>query len=66
MRESNFTLGAKFDFRQATIRCQGDTSGRVSAVLEEKLAPGLSFLITGEIDHSKTQSRFGIGLVVGQ
>lgn len=64
-RESVFTVGGKFDFKQATFRCQIDSHGKVAAVLEEKLAPGLSFVMSGEIDHAATQSRFGMGLIVG-
>ena len=64
-RESVFTLGAKFDFRQALFRCQFDSHGRVSSVLEQRMAPGLSFVISGELDHAATQSRFGLGLLIG-
>lgn len=52
-REAVATVGGKFDFRQATFRGQIDTTGRVSAVLEEKMAPGFSFLISGDLDHMK-------------
>ncbi|KAG9299644.1 hypothetical protein G9A89_020815 [Geosiphon pyriformis] len=60
-REAMCTFGGKFDFRAATFRGQVDTSGRVSVVLEEKIAPGFSFIITGDIEHSKSTSRFGVG-----
>ena len=50
-REAVATVGGKFDFRQATFRGQIDTTGKVSAVLEEKMAPGFSFLISGDLDH---------------
>lgn len=65
-REGVATVGGKFDFRQATFRGQIDTTGRVSAVLEEKMAPGFSFLISGDLDHMKVQSSIwaiGIGLL---
>ena len=52
-REAVATVGGKFDFRAATFRGQIDTTGRVSAVLEEKMAPGFSFLISGDLDHMK-------------
>ncbi|KAI8978546.1 eukaryotic porin/Tom40 [Pilobolus umbonatus] len=63
-REAVATVGGKFDFRQATFRGQIDTTGRVSAVLEEKMAPGFSFLISGDLDHMKGQSKFGIGIML--
>jgi mitochondrial import receptor subunit TOM40 len=55
-REAVATVGGKFDFRQATFRGQIDTTGRVSAVLEEKMAPGFSFLISGDLDHMKVSN----------
>ncbi|KAI7868441.1 eukaryotic porin/Tom40 [Spinellus fusiger] len=63
-REAVATVGGKFDFRQATFRGQIDTTGRVSAVLEEKMAPGFSFLISGDLDHVKGQSKFGVGIML--
>ncbi|KAF7722088.1 translocase of outer mitochondrial membrane [Apophysomyces ossiformis] len=63
-REAVATVGGKFDFRQATFRGQIDTTGRVSAVLEEKMAPGFAFLISGDLDHMKGQSKFGIGITL--
>ncbi|KAI8326952.1 eukaryotic porin/Tom40 [Choanephora cucurbitarum] len=44
-REAVATVGGKFDFRQATFRGQIDTTG--------KMAPGFSFLISGDLDHMK-------------
>ncbi|CAG8565060.1 1261_t:CDS:2 [Paraglomus occultum] len=65
-RRAVCTVGGKFDFRAATIRGQVDTTGRVSVVIEEKIAPGFSFLITGDMEHAKGQSRFGIGIQMEQ
>jgi mitochondrial import receptor subunit TOM40 len=61
-REAVCTMGGKWDFRQACFRGQIDTTGRVSAVIEERLAPALSVLLTADLDHFKAQSKFGIGL----
>jgi mitochondrial import receptor subunit TOM40 len=63
-RDAVCTVGGKFDFRQATFRGQIDTTGRVSAVLEEKMAPGFSFLVSGDLDHMKGQSKFGVGIML--
>lgn len=52
-REAQCTLGAKFDFHQATIRAQADTTGRVSMFLEEKIFPGFTVNISGDLDHFK-------------
>jgi len=62
-REAVATVGGKFEFRRSTFRGQVDTTGKVSAVLEEKIVPGFSFLISGEMDHGKGQSRFGVGMM---
>lgn len=52
-RDAIATLGAKYDLRMATFRAQVDSSGKVSALLEQRFAPTLSFLVSGEIDHFK-------------
>lgn len=59
-REAVTTLGAKYDFRQATFRAQLDSTGKVSAYLEQKFAPTFSFVFAGEIDHWKVR----IGLLL--
>ncbi|KAF8979604.1 translocase of outer mitochondrial membrane [Entomortierella lignicola] len=62
-REAVATVAGKFEFRRSTFRGQVDTTGKVSAVLEEKIVPGFSFLVSGEMDHGKGQSRFGVGMM---
>ncbi|KAK4534685.1 hypothetical protein CDCA_CDCA02G0710 [Cyanidium caldarium] len=64
-RESYVTAGYKFDLRAATVTGQLSSLGKVAAVLEEKLSPGVSFLLSGEIDHRQQQYRFGFGLQIG-
>jgi mitochondrial import receptor subunit TOM40 len=56
------TVAAKFDYRQACIRTQLDSTGKVALLFEEKLFPGFSLLMAGEIDHAKASSRFGLGV----
>lgn len=58
------SVGAKFEYRQAVLRAQLDSTGRVGMVLEEKLFPGFSLLLSGEIDHVRSQSRFGLGITM--
>ena len=58
------SVGAKFDYRQATLRAQLDSTGKVGMVLEEKLFPGFALLLSGEIDHVRSLSRFGIGITM--
>ncbi len=63
-KDSVTSVSAKFDYRQATIRAQVDSTGRVGLVLEEKLFPGFALLLSGELDHVKSASRFGIGITM--
>jgi mitochondrial import receptor subunit TOM40 len=55
-RDAIATLGAKYDLRMATFRAQVDSSGKVSALLEQRFAPTFAFLVSGEIDHFKVCS----------
>ena len=52
-RDAIATLGAKYDLRMSAFRAQVDSSGKVSALLEQRFAPTLAFLLSGEIDHVK-------------
>jgi len=52
-RDAIATLGAKYDLRMATFRAQVDSTGKVSALLEQRFAPTFAFLVSGEIDHFK-------------
>lgn len=52
-RDAVATLGAKYDLRMATFRAQLDSTGKVSALLEQRFAPTFAFLVSGEIDHFK-------------
>ncbi|KDN36097.1 hypothetical protein K437DRAFT_276886 [Tilletiaria anomala UBC 951] len=60
-REATATLGAKWDFRMSTLRGQIDSTGKISSLFEQRLAPTFSFTVGGEIDHLKSTSRFGVG-----
>jgi mitochondrial import receptor subunit TOM40 len=61
-RDVSATVAAKFDYRQACIRAQADTIGRVGMVYEERIFPGFSLLLSGELDHLRSASRFGFGI----
>lgn len=55
-RKAMATLGLKYDFRMATFRGQVDSTGKVSALLEQRLSPAFAFLVAGEMDHFKVSS----------
>lgn len=54
-RDAVATLGAKWDLRAATFRAQVDSTGKVSALLEQRFSPALAILFAGEIDHFKVR-----------
>ena len=60
--DSVCTVGARFDLRQAQIRAQLDTTGKVGLHYEERLFPGFSLLLSGELDHAHGGSRWGVGV----
>ena len=41
------TLGSKYDFQAATFRAQIDSTGKVSALLEQRFIPAFAFLVLG-------------------
>ncbi|KAJ2083419.1 translocase of outer mitochondrial membrane [Coemansia sp. RSA 988] len=61
-REASCSVGVKYEFAASTVRAMADSFGKVSMLLEEKIAPGFSFLISGELDHLKGENKFGVGL----
>ncbi|KAG8929616.1 translocase of outer mitochondrial membrane [Tulasnella sp. 419] len=63
-REAVTTLGAKYDLRMSTFRAQVDSTGKVSALLEQKFAPTFAFLFAGEIDHFKNAAKVGVGVMI--
>lgn len=54
-RDAIATLGAKWDLRMSAFRAQVDSTGKVSALLEQRFAPSFMFLVSGEIDHFKVR-----------
>jgi len=63
-RDAVATLGLKYDLRMSTFRAQLDSTGKVSALLEQRFAPTFSFLVSGEIDHFKNSARVGMGVMI--
>lgn len=63
-REALATLGAKYEFRLATLRAQMDSSWKVGMQIEQRFTPAFAFTVGGEIDHLKNTSRFGVGIQI--
>ncbi|KAI9209842.1 eukaryotic porin/Tom40 [Polychytrium aggregatum] len=66
-REGIAAVGFKLDTVHSTIRGMFDSHGKVSAHIEERMAPGLTFQISGEIDYAKGAGgagRVGVGFTL--
>lgn len=66
-REGIAFVGFKLDTVYATIRAMVSSHGQVSAVVEEKIAPGLSLQLCGELDYSRGaggSGRVGLGFTL--
>ncbi|KAH9951895.1 eukaryotic porin-domain-containing protein [Amylocystis lapponica] len=63
-RDAIATVGAKYDLRMSTFRAQLDSTGKVSALLEQRFAPTFGFLLSGEIDHFKNSAKVGVGVMI--
>lgn len=61
-REAVTSVAAKFDYKQCCVRVQADSQMKVALFMEEKIFPGFSLLLSGELDHLKGQNRFGLGV----
>uniref|UniRef100_K3XS98 Uncharacterized protein n=1 Tax=Setaria italica TaxID=4555 RepID=K3XS98_SETIT len=60
------TFGYDYILRQCRLRGKLDTNGVISALLEERLTPGVTFQLSAEIDHWKKDYKFGFGMAVGE
>ena len=65
-REVSATVGYDCMLRQCRLRGRVDTNGVVSQYLEERFVPGITFVLSGEIDHWNKNYRFGFGITAGE
>lgn len=63
-REAAATLGARYNFRMATLRAQIDSAGKLSSVYETRLSPAFGLTFAGEIDHLQGAAKFGFGVSI--
>lgn len=63
-REAQATLGARYNFRMATLRAQVDSMGKLSSVYETRLSPAFGLTFAGEIDHLQGTAKFGFGVSI--
>lgn len=62
-RDGTATIGTKYDFRASTFRAQVDSAGKVSCLLEKRIAMPIALTFAGEIDHVKVSWLSGEKLV---
>lgn len=64
-KESTVSAGYRFELSRACVTGHIDSTGKVGAVLEERVNPALSLTLCGELDHLKDSQNFGIGITIG-
>ena len=65
-REATATVGYDVVLRQARLQGRVDTNGTVGAYIQERFAPGISFLLSAELDHWQRNYKFGFGFTAGE
>lgn len=66
IREATTSLGYDLYSSRAHVRGKIDSNGVLSAYLEERIQPAITFLLSGSIDHWKKDYKFGFGLQLGE
>jgi len=54
-REGLANVGVKYEFRTSVFRTMIDSTGKVSCLLERRLAPTVQMTFYGDMDHSKVR-----------
>lgn len=54
-KEGVTTVGAKYDFRMSTFRAQIDSTGKLSCLLEKRVAPPVQLTFAAEMDQFKVR-----------
>jgi len=55
-KEGVTTFGAKYDFRMSTFRAQLDSKGKLSCLLEKRVAAPVTMTFAADVDHATVQS----------
>ncbi len=55
-REGTTSIGAKYEFRASIFRAQVDSAGKLSCLLEKRVAAPISLSFAGEIDQVKVST----------
>jgi mitochondrial import receptor subunit TOM40 len=65
-QEATASVGYDYMFRQCRLRGSIDSNFKVSALLEESLAPGVKLQLSGTLDHARLDHAFGFGMTFGE
>jgi len=63
-KEGITTVGAKYDFRMSTFRAQIDSTGKLSCLLEKRVAPPVQLTFAADVDHFKQQAKIGLSVSI--
>ncbi|EAQ86477.1 hypothetical protein CHGG_07730 [Chaetomium globosum CBS 148.51] len=63
-KEGITTFGAKYDFRMSTFRAQIDTAGKLSCLLEKRVAAPVMMTFAADVDHFTQQAKIGVGISI--
>ncbi|KAG9235496.1 eukaryotic porin/Tom40 [Amylocarpus encephaloides] len=63
-KEGVATVGAKYDFRMSVFRAQVDSTGKLSCLLEKRVAPMVSLTFASEMDHVKQSAKIGLAVSI--
>ncbi|KAL2163099.1 hypothetical protein VTH06DRAFT_6935 [Thermothelomyces fergusii] len=63
-KEGITIFGAKYDFRMSTFRAQIDSRGKLSCLLEKRVAPPVTMTFAADVDHLTQQAKIGVGISI--
>jgi mitochondrial import receptor subunit TOM40 len=63
-KEGITTFGAKYDFRMSTFRAQIDSVGKLSCLLEKRVAAPVMMTFAADVDHFTRQAKIGVGISI--
>ncbi|KAK1718685.1 eukaryotic porin [Colletotrichum lupini] len=63
-KEGVTTIGAKYDFRMSTFRAQVDSKGKLSCLLEKRIAAPVMMTLAADVDHFSQQAKIGVGISI--
>ncbi|KAK4127627.1 hypothetical protein N657DRAFT_566454 [Parathielavia appendiculata] len=63
-KEGITTFGAKYDFRMSTFRAQIDSKGKLSCLLEKRVAAPVMMTFAADVDHVTQQAKIGVGISI--